>query len=299
MVDDLIEGEQREVDRHQLHHRSQARHRRADPHADDRVLGDRRVAHAALPELLEQAVGDLEGAAEDADVLAHEEHPLVAGQLLPQPRVESLAIAHLRHHGTSSRRSPPSSPAASASVSCCGISWLAAAGTPVGLGRLRRPRRAGAVAGSTRPSTGPGRRHRARRRRRRASPAPGNGEASAKPPPRPRARRPARRGARVRACSRMPVARGAPPNDAIGSRSRHRATSSLLAVFLGVRHRVTTEAVRDRLDEQRGAVLAHALAPPRRARRGIDDVHPVAAHAGNPECAGKIVNAPTVTSPNC
>ncbi len=79
VVDDLVERQQREVDRHQLHHRAQARHRRADAHADDRVLGDRRVAHAALAELLEQAVGDLEGAAEDADVLAHQHHALVAG----------------------------------------------------------------------------------------------------------------------------------------------------------------------------------------------------------------------------
>ncbi len=78
VVDDLVEREQREVDRHQLHHRTQAGHRRADAHADDRVLGDRRVAHAALAELLQQAVGDLEGAAEHADVLAHQHHALVA-----------------------------------------------------------------------------------------------------------------------------------------------------------------------------------------------------------------------------
>ena len=57
-------------------------HRRADAHADDRVLGDRRVAHAPLAELLEQALGDLEGAAEHADVLAHQHDALVAAQLL-------------------------------------------------------------------------------------------------------------------------------------------------------------------------------------------------------------------------
>ena len=55
VVDDLVEREQREVDRHQLDDRAQAGHRRADAHADDRVLGDRRVAHALLAELLEQA----------------------------------------------------------------------------------------------------------------------------------------------------------------------------------------------------------------------------------------------------
>jgi hypothetical protein len=78
VVDDLVHRQQREVDRHELDDRAQAEHRRADAHADDRVLGDRRVADALLAELLEQAGGDLEGAVEDADVLAHQEDVLVA-----------------------------------------------------------------------------------------------------------------------------------------------------------------------------------------------------------------------------
>ncbi len=78
VVDDLVEREQREVDRHQLDHRPQPGHRGADAHADDRVLGDRRVAHAPLAELLQQPGGHLEGAAEHADVLAHQQHALVA-----------------------------------------------------------------------------------------------------------------------------------------------------------------------------------------------------------------------------
>ena len=56
VVDDLVHREQREVDRHQLDDRAQPGHRGADAHADDRVLGDRRVAHALLAELLEQPV---------------------------------------------------------------------------------------------------------------------------------------------------------------------------------------------------------------------------------------------------
>ena len=55
VVDDLVHRQQREVDRHELDDGPQAGHRRADAHADDRVLGDRRVAHALLAELLEQA----------------------------------------------------------------------------------------------------------------------------------------------------------------------------------------------------------------------------------------------------
>ena len=55
VVDDLVHRQQREVDRHELDDRAQAAHRRADAHPDDRVLGDRRVAHPLLAELLEQA----------------------------------------------------------------------------------------------------------------------------------------------------------------------------------------------------------------------------------------------------
>ncbi len=97
VVDDLVEREQREVDRHQLDHRAQPDHRGADAHADDRVLGDRGVAHAPLAELLQQAGGDLEGAAEHADVLAHQHHALVARELLAQRGVERLAVAHGGH----------------------------------------------------------------------------------------------------------------------------------------------------------------------------------------------------------
>jgi hypothetical protein len=110
VVDDLVEREQREVDRHQLDDRTQAGHRRTDADADDRVLGDRRVADALLAELLEQAVGDLEGAAEHADVLAHQHHALVARQLLAQRGVQRLAVAQLGHQARSSRDS--------ASLSC-------------------------------------------------------------------------------------------------------------------------------------------------------------------------------------
>ncbi len=86
-VDDLVERQQREVDRHQLDDRSQSAHRRAHADSDDRVLRDRRVANTALVELLQQTVGDLERAAEHADVLAQQQHALVALQLLAQRRV--------------------------------------------------------------------------------------------------------------------------------------------------------------------------------------------------------------------
>src|SRR5258708_38306313 len=125
-VDDLVERQQREVDRHQLEDGAQSGHRRPHADTDDRVLGDRRVADALLAELLEQPLGDLEGAAEYADILAHQQHTLVAAKLLPQRRAERLAIAHLGHQPDASAGSPASSPAARALVNCWGISSLAA-----------------------------------------------------------------------------------------------------------------------------------------------------------------------------
>ena len=59
-------------------------HRRADRHADDRLLGDRRVHHALGAEALDEALRDLEGAAVDADVLAEHEDALVALHLFPE-----------------------------------------------------------------------------------------------------------------------------------------------------------------------------------------------------------------------
>ena len=84
VVDDLVDREQAEVDRHQLDHRLQAGHRRADAGADDDGLSDRRVAHALLAELVEEALRDGVGAAVSADVLAHEEHAFVVLELLAQ-----------------------------------------------------------------------------------------------------------------------------------------------------------------------------------------------------------------------
>ena len=84
VVDDLVVGDEREVDRHHLDHRSQAEHRRADGGADDDLFGDGRVDHALGAELVEQAVGDAIRAAELADVLADQEDGVVALHLLAQ-----------------------------------------------------------------------------------------------------------------------------------------------------------------------------------------------------------------------
>lgn len=97
VVDDLIEREQREVDRHDLHHRAEAEHCRADRGAGEPLLGDGGVPHPLLPELLEQAARDLVGALKDADLLAEQEHAVVAEHLGPQGVVQGLTVGHDGH----------------------------------------------------------------------------------------------------------------------------------------------------------------------------------------------------------
>ncbi len=57
--------------------RPHAGQRRADRDAGAAEFGDRRVHHPILAEALDEIAGDLEGAAVDADVLAHQEDPVV------------------------------------------------------------------------------------------------------------------------------------------------------------------------------------------------------------------------------
>ena len=73
VVDDLIEREQAEVDRHHLDDRPHAAERRADAGADERRLRERRVADALGAELVEQPLADRVRAAVAPDVLAHQE----------------------------------------------------------------------------------------------------------------------------------------------------------------------------------------------------------------------------------
>ena len=55
------------------HHRPVPAHRQTDRGADDPGLGQRRVQHPVLAEVLLQTVGDPEDAAQPADVLPHDE----------------------------------------------------------------------------------------------------------------------------------------------------------------------------------------------------------------------------------
>ena len=66
--------------------------------ADDRRLRERRVDDAPRPELLLEAERHLERAAVDADVLADDEHALVALHLLAQTVGDRLEIRLLGHY---------------------------------------------------------------------------------------------------------------------------------------------------------------------------------------------------------
>ena len=97
VVDDLVERQQAEVDRHHLDDRAQAPERRADAGADERALRERRVAHAVGAELLQQAAAHRVGAAVAPHVLAHQEHPRVPGERLAQGAPHRVAVRQLGH----------------------------------------------------------------------------------------------------------------------------------------------------------------------------------------------------------
>ena len=77
LVDDLLHRQRREIRELEFEDRPQAGHRRADCDARAAKLGDRRVHHAVGAEALDEVARHLEGAAIDADVLAHQEDALV------------------------------------------------------------------------------------------------------------------------------------------------------------------------------------------------------------------------------
>ena len=77
VVEDLIEGEQAEVHRHDLDDRAHPAEGGADTGAHERRFRQRRVTDPLGPELLEQPLAHGEAAAVPADVLAHQEHSII------------------------------------------------------------------------------------------------------------------------------------------------------------------------------------------------------------------------------
>ena len=97
LVGDVVEADRQEVGEHDLRDGPQSRHRRAHRGAEDRLFGDRRVAHAQRPELLVEADGGLEHAARLADVLAEEYDARVALHFLRDAACDGVAIGQFRH----------------------------------------------------------------------------------------------------------------------------------------------------------------------------------------------------------
>jgi hypothetical protein len=95
---DLVVGRVDEAVELDLTDRPVPSDRQADGGADDARLGQRRVDHPLLAEVLLQPVGDPEDAAELADVFAHDDDLVVGLQGPPQAEVEGLAEGvDLRH----------------------------------------------------------------------------------------------------------------------------------------------------------------------------------------------------------
>src|SRR5262249_60284738 len=86
-----------EVREHDLDHRSQARHRAAKGGAGERQLGDRRVDPPRRTVPFDQAGRHGEHAPRDGNVLADEDHALVAFELLVEGIAYGLPELDLRH----------------------------------------------------------------------------------------------------------------------------------------------------------------------------------------------------------
>ena len=97
LADQLVEGGVDEVGELDLGNRQHAVHGHAKRDADDCRLGERRVDHAPLPELLQEVGGGAEDAAARSDVLAHHHDPLVGLHLVPERVVDRLDDVLLGH----------------------------------------------------------------------------------------------------------------------------------------------------------------------------------------------------------
>ena len=107
LVDELVDGAEREVGEAHLDDRPRAHHGGADRGAHDAGLRDRRVGDALRPELLDEALVLAEHAAA-AEILADRPHGRVAPHLLGDRGAGGLGVAHHRHQKASRRGSPTS-----------------------------------------------------------------------------------------------------------------------------------------------------------------------------------------------
>jgi hypothetical protein len=83
---------------HQLHHRADAQHGGADPHADEPGFGNRGVDHALVAPLFPQAFGHLVGTVVLGDFLAHDDDVPVAGQFFIEAFSKGLTVGECAGH---------------------------------------------------------------------------------------------------------------------------------------------------------------------------------------------------------
>src|ERR1039457_238232 len=96
-VDDLIEGAADEVHKLELGHGTQPRKGSTEGSAYDGRLRNRRINHALGPEAVDEAVGNFESAAIDADVLAYAKHARVALHLFPDSLADGSEVGDDGH----------------------------------------------------------------------------------------------------------------------------------------------------------------------------------------------------------
>ncbi len=99
VVDDRIQRQESEIDGHHFGDWAQAIHRGANGRAGNRHLADRRIAHAALAEFLQETARDTVRALPFAHFLAHHEDALITPHLFQQSAAQGLAhgLVTLRH----------------------------------------------------------------------------------------------------------------------------------------------------------------------------------------------------------
>ena len=99
-VDDLVEREQAEVHRHHLDDRTHPTQRGTDAGADERELGERRVADALGTELVEEALRHRVRTAVLSDVLAHQEDARIARERVVKRLACRFAVGDLHRAGS-------------------------------------------------------------------------------------------------------------------------------------------------------------------------------------------------------
>ena len=95
LIDDLLHRQHRKVGELEFVDRPHAGQRRADRDAGAAEFRDRRIHDALVAEAFDEIAGHLKGAAVDADILAHQEHALVAFERDGERFADRLGVGEL------------------------------------------------------------------------------------------------------------------------------------------------------------------------------------------------------------